>query len=51
MNTGTLGRLSESGSGLNELSQDEIHADKMAVGRAAESSGLSDCLQESLLPV
>lgn len=36
-----LGRLSESGSGLNELSPDGIHADTIAVGRAAESYGLS----------
>lgn len=41
---------SESGSGLNELSRDEIHADKIAVGRAAESYGLSDCLLQSALP-
>lgn len=44
------GGLSESGSGLNELSPDEIHADKIAVGRAAESYGLSDCLLRSAPP-
>lgn len=47
MNTGCR---DESGSGLDELSRDEIHADQIAVGRAAESYVLSDCLLASVLP-
>lgn len=46
MNTGCR---DESGSGLDELSRDEIHADQIAVGRAAESYVLSDCLLACLL--
>lgn len=37
--------------GLNELSQDEIHADKKLTGTAPESFGLSDCLSEAEQPV